>query len=34
MNEWENDQGDKRSRLLIMAKAVQFLDKPAQQEGK
>jgi len=34
MNEWETEQGEKRSRLLIMAKAVQFLDKPAQQEGK
>lgn len=33
MNEWENEQGEKRSHLLIMAKAVRFLDSPARQEG-
>lgn len=30
MNEWETDPGKKRSRLLITAEQVQFLDKPAE----
>lgn len=28
MDEWENDEGEPRSRLLITAENVNFLDKP------
>jgi single-strand DNA-binding protein len=34
MNEWENDQGEKRSRLLITAEKVEFLDYPEKSEEK
>jgi len=34
MNEWETEQGEKRSRLLITAEQVRFLDQPTQQEVK
>ncbi|MDF7822833.1 single-stranded DNA-binding protein [Pontiellaceae bacterium B12227] len=28
MDEWENGEGEKRSRLLVTAETVNFLDKP------
>ena len=28
MDEWKNDEGEKRSRLLITAENINFLDKP------
>lgn len=34
MNEWETDQGEKRSRLLITAEKVEFLDYPEKSEEK
>lgn len=34
MSEWETDQGEKRSRLLITAEKVEFLDYPEKSEGK
>lgn len=34
MNEWENDQGEKRSCLFITAEKVEFLDYPEKLEEK
>lgn len=31
MDEWENGEGEKRSRLLVTAETVNFLDKPKDQ---
>lgn len=34
MNEWENGEGEKRSRLLVTAESVNFLDYPEKSEEK
>ena len=33
MDEWKNDKGENRSRLLVTAENVTFLDKPKEKEG-
>ncbi len=33
MDEWKNDEGENRSRLLITAENVTFLDKPKEKAG-
>ena len=33
MDEWKNDEGEKRSRLLVTAENINFLDKPKEKVG-